>query len=73
MVGLTWTECDAGALLYRHALAEGPPVEWRWVGAGARALLQAPPTAHVTQRPVGPQRPAAVHWEDKNKLVKVMI
>lgn len=58
---LTWTQRVAGALLYRHALAEGPPVERSWIRAGARALLQAATAAHVARRPVGPRRPAAVH------------
>lgn len=60
-VELTWTERVAGDLLHRHALAEGPAVERRRVGAGSRPLLDAPPTRHVAGRPLRPQGPAAVH------------
>lgn len=64
----TWAECVAGDLLHRHALAEGPAVERRRVRAGPRALLDTPPTRHITGRPLRPQGPAAVHWREFNKF-----
>lgn len=59
---LTRTEGVACALLYRHALAEGSPVERSRVCASARAFLHAATAADVTGRPVRPRRPASVHW-----------
>ena len=66
--GLTWTQCVAGDLLHRHALAESPSVQRSRVGAGSRALLDAAPTRHVARRPLCPQGPAAVHWREGRKV-----
>lgn len=68
MQKLTWAECVAGDLLYRHALAESPAVERRRVSTGSRSLLDTPPTRHIAGRPLRPQGPAAVHWREFNKV-----
>lgn len=52
---LTWTQCVAGALLHRHALAEGSPVERGWIGARARTFLHAATAAYVAGGPVRPR------------------
>lgn len=58
---LTWTQCVAGALLHRHALAEGSPVERGRIGARARTFLHAATAAYVAGGPVRPRWPASIH------------
>lgn len=65
---LTRAQGVAGALLHRHALTERPPVQRRWVGAGACPLLDPTATAHVACRPVRPRRPAPVHCSGGGRM-----
>ena len=62
LLALTWTQCVAGALLHRHALAEGSPVERGRVGARARTFLHAATASYVAGGPVRPRWPASIHY-----------
>lgn len=61
----TWTQRVTGQFLDGLTLTDGSSVQRRRVGAAARPLLIATPTATATHRPLGPRRPAAVHCTGK--------
>lgn len=63
----TWTQSGASYFLNTLALAEGTTVEWGRIGAGPRTLLKASPASAVTHWPLGPGRPASVHWKAREK------
>lgn len=58
----TWAERVARQLLDALTLADGTAIERGGVRTAASAFLEATPTAAVAHRPLGPRRPATVHW-----------